>query len=267
VNLELAEKTAYITGGAHGLGEAIADVLAAEGVRVAVSDVDEAQLARKKKEWSRLAEAVVIPVDLSTQEGSSWAAEQAMLQLGSVPDILINNVGVGLTKSFAETSDDDWRRLFETNFFSHVRASRVIIPAMAARGSGYVVNMCSDLAKQPEAATAAYSATKVALLALTKILSLEFASSGIRVNAVCPGPIWTGHWTKPGGVVDQLMKLYAVEDRESAVQRFVGDRKIPFGVGRPSSVANFVAFLVSMHGSHLTGSVYDINGGSVRSLF
>jgi NAD(P)-dependent dehydrogenase (short-subunit alcohol dehydrogenase family) len=249
MELGLGGRTAYVTGGARGLGAAIAEELAAEGVRVLVADIEP---------------TVGIVADLSTREGAEGAARRVLELLGGPPDILVNNVGVAFQRPFSDTSDDDWLRLFEANFFSHVRASRVLLPQMAVRG-GAVVNMASDLAKQPEATASIYAATKAALLSLTKSLALEFAPA-VRVNAVCPGPILTGLWTDPGGVLDALADLYGV-GRDEALDRYVGERKIPLGVGEPRDVSGFVAYLVSPRAKHLTGCAYDINGGSVRALY
>jgi NAD(P)-dependent dehydrogenase (short-subunit alcohol dehydrogenase family) len=266
VDLGLRGRTAYITGGAHGIGEAIADTLVSEGVRVVVADADVDQLTRKEQAWSSSAASATVAADLATRDGAESAANRAIDLLGDTPDILVNNVGIGFTRSFDATTDQEWLDIFSVNFFSHVRASRVIVPRMAERGSGSVVNIASDLAKQPEPTTSTYSATKAAVLSLNKALSLEYAHRGVRVNAVCPGPIWTRLWTKPGGVVDELCELYGV-GREEAIERFVGERKIPLGIGEPADVAAFVAYLASPRAKHLTGCAYDVNGGSVRSLF
>jgi NAD(P)-dependent dehydrogenase (short-subunit alcohol dehydrogenase family) len=156
--------------------------------------------------------------------------------------------------------------VFSVNFFSHVRVCRRLVPLMAAAGSGAVLNVASDVAKQPEPTTSTYAATKAAMISLTKTLSLEYAALGVRVNAICPGPIWTPLWTKPGGVLDQLAALYGV-GHEEATQKYVGERKIPLGIGEPADVATLAAFLVSPLAKHVTGSAFDVNGGSIRSLF
>jgi NAD(P)-dependent dehydrogenase (short-subunit alcohol dehydrogenase family) len=253
MDLGLAGRTAYVTGGANGLGAAIAAELADEGVRVVVADIDPGTDP-----------AAEIVADLATREGAEGAALLAVELLGGAPDILVNNVGVAFQRAFRETTDDDWRRIFEANFFSHVRTSRVLLPRMADSGSGVVVNMASDLAKQPEATASIYAAAKSALLSLTKSLALEFAPA-VRVNAVCPGPILTGLWTDPGGVLDALADVYGV-GREEALERYVGERKIPLGVGEPRDVSGLVAYLVSPRAKHITGCAYDVNGGSVRAL-
>lgn len=266
MNLGLTGKTAYVTGGARGIGEAIADALVAEGVRVAVSDVQEAALKEKRDAWtSGGGEPVTVVADLSTQSGASSAAEEAISGLGGVPDILVNNVGAAPNRSFEKISEEDWLATFNLNFMSHVRTSRVILPLMREKGGGAVVNMSSDLAKQPEPVPADYGAFKAALLSLSKSLALEYAPD-VRVNAICAGPVWTDLWTKPGGVVDNVAEMYGLP-REEAIEKYLGERRLPFGIGEPTDVAAMALFLVSPLAKFVTASAFDVGGGSVRSLF
>src|SRR5262245_54434978 len=109
MELGLTGRTAYVTGAGHGLGEAIADALVAEGVRVVAADVDAARLAEKEREWSASVDARGIVADLATPAEAERAAAEAVRLLDSPPDILINNVGRGFTRPFEETSADEWR--------------------------------------------------------------------------------------------------------------------------------------------------------------
>lgn len=261
MELELAGRTAYVTGAARGIGRAIADLLAAEGARVAGSDVDAAELGAAAAGWGE--EAVAIEADLATEEATR-AAERAMHALGGPPDILVNNVGAAGSRPFAEMTDADWRAGFELNFLSHVRTTRALIAAMAERRGGSIVFVASDLAKQPEAMPVDYAAFKTGLLALVKALSLAYAPA-VRVNAVCPGPILTDLWTKPGGVVDDLARLYGLPPDE-ALRRHVDERHLPRGIGEPADVAAAVAFLVSPRAKHIDATALSIDGGSVRGL-
>lgn len=188
-----------------------------------------------------------------------------MERLGGPPDILVNNVGLAPNKPVENLEDDDWQRSFELNLMSAVRACRALLPPMSRRGSGAVVSIASDLAKQPEAVPADYGAFKAALVSLSKSLAIRYAESGVRVNAVCPGPIWTGLWSRPGGVVDDLAALYGLPP-EQALRRFQDERRLMLGMGQPEDVARLVAFLVSPAARHITASAHDVNGGSVRSL-
>ena len=183
---------------------------------------------------------------------------------GRAPDILINNLGVGDSSSFEEISDDRWTKSFEVNLMGCVRMCRALIPAMAKIGSAAIVNTGSDLAKQPEPTLMDYGVCKAGLLYLTKALAKQYAPH-VRVNAVLPGPVWTRMWTRPGGIVDQLITHYGVADREAAVKRFLEDRYLPLGIGQPEDVANAIVFLASPLAKFITGATLDI-GGTLRGL-
>ena len=126
-----------------------------------------------------------------------------------------------------------------------------------------VVNTGSDLAKQPEPAFMDYGACKAGLLYVTKALAKQYAPK-IRVNAVLPGPIWSRMWTRPDGIVDQLVAHYRV-DRDAAVKRFLEDRQMPMGIGQPEDVAHAIVFLASPRARFITGAALDI-GGTIRGL-
>jgi NAD(P)-dependent dehydrogenase (short-subunit alcohol dehydrogenase family) len=258
MDYQLQGKLAFVNAGAHGIGEAIADLLTAEGASVIVADHDAAALDEKAHRWTG-----VVAANLATAEGVEHATSHMLAAFGRAPDILINNLGVGTAASFEELSDEDWARSIEINLMGCIRTCRILVPRMAELGLASVVNMGSDLAKQPEPTLMDYGACKAALLYLTKALAAQYAPR-VRVNAVLPGPIWTRMWTRPGGIVDQLVASYGV-DREAAVKRFLEERHMPLGIGEPSDVANAVVFLASPLAKFITGSSLDI-GGTLRGL-
>src|SRR5260370_35712689 len=141
---------------------------------------------------------------------------------------------------------------------------RALLPQMAKRGSGSVVNIGSDLAKQPEPTMIDYGVCKAGLLYLTKALAKQYAPH-VRVTAVLPGPVWTRMLTRPGGIVDNLVQQYGVADRDAAVKRFLEDRYLPLGIGQAEDVANAVVFLASPLAKFITGAALDI-GGTLRGL-
>ena len=258
MNYGLNGKTAYVSAGAHGIGEAIADLLTREGASVIVADADEGALRAKAGKW-----AGTIAADLSSATGVSTAVDHVLRQFGSVPDIVVNNLGVGNPTPFEETTDEVWERSIAVNLMGCVRTCRALVPRMAERGSGAVVNTGSDLAKQPEPGFVDYGTCKAGLLYLTKALAKQYAPK-VRVNAVLPGPIWSRMWTRPGGIVDQLVQHYGI-DRDAAVQRFLEDRQMPMGIGQPEDVAHAVVFLASPLAKFITGASLDI-GGTIRGL-
>jgi NAD(P)-dependent dehydrogenase (short-subunit alcohol dehydrogenase family) len=258
MDLQIKGRTACVTAGAHGIGEAIADLLTEEGARVVVADRDGAALRENAPRWAGVVEA-----DLATAEGVNRAVSQVRATFGGSPDILINNLGVGDAARFEEITDERWADSLAVNLMGTIRICRALLPEMAKRGSGSVVNIGSDLAKQPEPTLMDYGVCKAGLLYLTKALARQYAPH-VRVNVVLPGPIWSRMWTRPGGIVDQLMARYNV-DKDEAVKRFLEERYLPLGIGRPQDVAQAVVFLASPLAKFITGASLDI-GGTLRSL-
>jgi NAD(P)-dependent dehydrogenase (short-subunit alcohol dehydrogenase family) len=258
VDYRIQGKNAFVSAGAHGIGEAIADLLTQEGASVMVADRDGAALAEKSSRW-----AGVVVADLSSAEGVDSAVSAVLDQFGRAPDILINNLGVADAVVFEELSDLAWERSFDTNLMGTVRTCRALLPRMARQGSGAVVNTASDLAKQPDPGLMDYGVCKAGILYLSKALAKQYAPH-VRVNAVLPGPIWSQMWTRPGGIVDQLMTSYGV-GKEEAVKRFLSERYMPLGIGEPIDVAHVVVFLASPLARFITGSGIDI-GGTLRGI-
>jgi NAD(P)-dependent dehydrogenase (short-subunit alcohol dehydrogenase family) len=258
MDVQIKGQSAFVTAGAHGIGEAIADLLTAEGARVVVADKDATALREKASRW-----AEVVDADLATAEGVDRAVSAVRAAFGGPPDILINNLGVGDAASFEKISDERWANSLAVNLMGTVRICRALLPQMAKRGSGSVVNIGSDLAKQPEPSMMDYGVAKAGLLYLTKALAKQYVPH-VRVNVVLPGPIWSNMWTRPGGIVDQLVAHYNV-DKEEAVKRFLEERYMPLGIGQPQDVAHAVVFLASPLAKFITGASLDI-GGTLRSL-
>jgi NAD(P)-dependent dehydrogenase (short-subunit alcohol dehydrogenase family) len=258
MDYQLEGKHALVNAGAHGIGEAIADLLAQEGARVVVADSDRAALEEKAGRW-----AGIVAADLATADGIEKAASHAKKIFGRAPDILINNLGVGNAASFEELTDERWEASFQINLMGCVRACRLLLPEMARQGAAAVVNIDSDLAKQPEPSLMDYGACKAGLLYLTKALAKQYVPR-VRINAVLPGPIMTRMWTRPGGLLDQITAQYGL-DREAALQRFLEERYMPLGIGQPEDVAHAVVFLASPLAKFITGASLDI-GGTLRSL-
>jgi NAD(P)-dependent dehydrogenase (short-subunit alcohol dehydrogenase family) len=258
MDYQIRGKCAFVSAGAHGIGEAIADLLAQEGATVVVADRDEAALTEKASRW-----AGVIAADLATAEGVNHSVSSVLRTFGRAPDILINNLGVGYACAFEETSDEVWAQSFNINLMGTIRTCRALLPEMARQGSCAVVNTGSDLAKQPEPSLMDYGVCKAGLLYLTKALAQQYVPH-VRVNAVLPGPIWSQMWTRPGGILDQLVSSYGV-GKEDAVNRFLAERYMPLGIGEPIDVAHAVVFLASPVSKFITGASLDL-GGTLRGL-
>ena len=258
MDYQLKGKLAYVSAGAHGIGEAIANLLTEEGASVIVADCDAAALREKGGTWHG-----TFAADLATAEGIEKAVSHVLSRFGRAPDVLINNLGVGDATPFEQLSDEKWARSIDINMMGCIRTCRALVPRMAELGGASVVNTGSDLAKQPEPGLIDYGACKAALLYFAKALSKHYAGR-VRINVVSPGPVWTRMWYRPGGMVDQLVEQYGV-DRDAALKRFLKDRQMPLGIAQPEDVAHGAVFLASPLARFITGANLDI-GGTLRGL-
>ncbi|MFD1210759.1 SDR family NAD(P)-dependent oxidoreductase [Arthrobacter sp. GCM10027362] len=265
MELSLNGKKALITGAGSGIGRATALELVAEGCTVAALDIDEGLLKQLSVDAAGGPGTVVTTVaDFSRADDTTAKVTEAIEGLGGL-DLLINNVGAGAVREFADLTDEDWQKTLDLNFMSYVRSIRAALPALRESAAPVIINNASDLARQPEAMPVDYSASKAAVLALTKSLA-RAEGPLIRVNAVTPGPIWTPFWTKPGGFAETMAAAYGMEP-EAAVAHEMKQRQLPLErLGQPEEVAKVIVFLCSPATSFVTGSVWGVDGGSIRSI-
>jgi NAD(P)-dependent dehydrogenase (short-subunit alcohol dehydrogenase family) len=265
VNLGLADKVVVITGAATGIGRATAHAFAREGSVLGLVDIDREELERTAAGAEGAAAVHLAVADLSTEAGVRDGLDAVVGPAGGEVDVLFNNVGSGQVRTFDELDDAAWQRTMELNFFSQVRAIRHLLPGMRERGAGVIVNNCSDLARQPEPVPIDYAVSKAAVLSLTKALARD-EGPAIRVSAVAPGPIWSEFWTKPGGFAETLGEFHGM-DPKAAVEREMNLRQLPLGrLGTPEEVASVVVFMASEAASFVTGTVWGVDGGSIRGL-
>lgn len=264
MELHLKDKVAVVTGASKGIGLAVAEKLAGEGVKVVAGS------RSSTRELDALAakyDVAIVSVDLSTPEGAERLVQQAVEQYGRV-DVLVNNIGVAEPReSFLKVSDADWQRIFDLTFFSAVRVSRAALPHLVQDGGGAIVNISSINARLPFPMVVDYSAAKAALTNLTKALSEEFAPQGVRVNSIAPGPVRTPFWTAPGGFADATAAAAGVTAQEAIDVVVPQSMGITTGrVTEAEEVADLALFLASPVSANITGTETLIDGGQTKTL-
>lgn len=258
MDLGLNDKVAVVTGGSRGIGKAIAMALAAEGCNVAICGRTKEDLDAASQEIAEASGrgvfARVIDISKSNEAGEFVAAAADFF--GRL-DVLVNNAGANLRKPFEETTDADWEELLQLNLLGHFRATRAAIPLMRESGGGSIIFISSIFGREAGGpGISIYNTTKSAQISAAKVMSLELAGEGIRVNSVAPGST-----RFPGGSWDKRVK----QDPEG-MKQFVASN-IPLGrFGTAEEVADVVAFLASERASLVTGASINVDGGQSRSL-
>ncbi|MFE9368769.1 oxidoreductase [Streptomyces sp. NPDC006711] len=260
MHLNLASKTAVVTGASRGIGLATVRSLTEEGVRV----VGAARTITPELEQTG---AYAVSADLSTAEGVAHLMDRALAELGGI-DLLVNNVGAGddvEPVGFLDTDDAQWARIFDLNLLSTVRASRAALPSLVER-RGAIVNVSSVNSRLPAAGPVAYSAAKAALAALGKSLAEEFGPQGVRVNTVSPGVVRTAIWEDPDGFGGRVAAGAGAE-HAAFLQRLPEAFGITTGrITEPQEVAALITFLLSDVAGNISGADYVIDGGTIKTL-
>jgi 3-oxoacyl-[acyl-carrier protein] reductase len=240
---ELNGQTAIVTGAATGIGEGIARRLAAAGANVAICDLD--LDAARTVATSLPGTALAIRCDVADNASVSEAVQLVARKTGRI-DILVNNAGIGGTVApLWEQTEENWRRMLDVNLSSVFHFCRLVVPHMRQQGYGRIVNIASIAGKEGNPNMVPYSATKAAVIALTKSLGKELAVEGICVNAVAPAVIRTK-------ILDQLTPEQV---------SYMTDRIPMKRTGTVDEVAAVVHFLASRDCSFVTAQCYDVSGG------
>jgi NAD(P)-dependent dehydrogenase (short-subunit alcohol dehydrogenase family) len=250
----MTARIALITGAANGIGAATARRLAKDGYKVALLD----RLASGRAVADELGpdRALFIQGDVSRPEEIESGVARTVAHFGGL-DVLVNNAGVSLPKSLADTTTADWDHLHAINLRALYVGLKVAQAALVASGHGAVVNLASFHAYATIGNFAAYAASKAGVVGLTRSAALELAPHGVRVNAVAPGVIHTA-------MTQQW--LDSIPDPKAALASMI--EKQPLGrLGRPEEVAAAIAFLASDEASFITGTTLYVDGGVTARLW
>ncbi len=250
----LDKRVAIITGGAQGLGEALATRLAEEGAHVVVADIN-LELAQKVADT--LPSAIAVKVDVTNFDECQQMANAAIAAFGSI-DLLVANAAILIAKPIEELEPAQFRKVVAVNLDGYFNCAKAVVPTMKANGKGAIVQINSKSGKKGSAKNSAYAASKFGGIGLTQSLALELAEDNIRVNSVCPGnmldsPLW----------VNSLYEQYAKNQgitKEEVRAKYTNQVPMKRGCSY-DDVANAMIFLASDEASYMTGQAINVTGG------
>ncbi len=244
-------KTVVVTGGGGGIGGATCQRFGKEGGRVAVFDLN-LEAAEKVAEQVRAegGKALAVHCDITDRASVNDAVAATEAKLGAI-DVLVNNAGWDVFKPFTKTEPAQWDKLIAINLVGALNLHHAVLPGMAARRAGRIVNISSDAARVGSSGEAVYAACKGGLVAFSKTIAREHARHGITVNVVCPGPTDTAlfaDYKEGAGNPEKLMEAFT--------------RSIPLGrIGQPEDLPGAILFFASEDAAFVTGQVLSVSGG------
>ena len=252
-------KVALVTGGASGLGLALARTLGARGATVILADRDlsAAEGAAQTLQGEGIA-ADYLSCDVASAQQVGEIVTEVMARHGAI-DILVNNAGQSAAKPFPKITDDEWQADLDLKLMAAVRLTRLVWPNMAAQQWGRVINLLNVYAKLPDAGTAPTSISRAAGMALTKVLSAEGAADNILVNAMLIGFIES----------DQIRRRHQASDSKESLEEFIAKagKGLPMGrMGKAQEAADLALFLASDRASYITGCAINMDGGLSKAL-
>jgi NAD(P)-dependent dehydrogenase (short-subunit alcohol dehydrogenase family) len=264
--MRLEGRVAIVTGGARGIGEGIARCLAEEGALVALLDIDGDQAVRTARGLG--AQHLGLGADVSDEGIAAAAVDQVAAHYGRL-EILVNNAGGGNRRAamangapFTRVQQEGWDEQMALNLRTTFAATKAAIPHLERSGSASIVNISSVAGLVPMVAMPAYAAAKAGAISLTRTLALELGPKNVRVNAICPGLLYTRAWRALASNIQKSLPRFA--DKEP-YQVFLEIVKSQTPLGReqtPEDVGRLTAFLCSDEARNITGQVIAVDGGS-----
>jgi NAD(P)-dependent dehydrogenase (short-subunit alcohol dehydrogenase family) len=269
VNLGLKGRSCVVTGASRGIGQETARLLCAEGAGVLLVGRDEERLAAARRAAADAGSgaggaAEAVALDVTAADAGERMLAAASERFGGL-DVLVNNAGAAQWRHLDDVPDEDWYAQYELNVMAPLRAMRTAAPLMAERGWGRIVNVCSTAGKRPSAAMPEYSVAKAAELSLSRLFADRYASEGVLVNAICPGPVEAELWMEPGGLLDQSQQMSGAASREEALA--TAGSKRPIGrLAEVGEIAAAIVFLCSERASYVAGAAWSVDGGTVQVI-
>jgi sorbitol-6-phosphate 2-dehydrogenase len=253
----LKGQTAIITGGAQGLGEALAHRLDQEGCKVVVADIN---LESAQKVASELTDAIAVKVDVCDEQQTEAMVAAAVQKYGKL-DLLVSNAAILIAKPVAEFPSAQWKKMMDVNLVGYFNCAKAAAVAMMPNKKGNIVQINSKSGKKGSYKNSAYAASKFGGIGLTQSLALELAEFGIRINSICPGnllnsPLWNDG---PNALFKQYAKNQGITE-EQVRQKYLN--QVPLGRScEYEDIANVMVFLASDEASYMTGQAINVTGG------
>jgi 2-hydroxycyclohexanecarboxyl-CoA dehydrogenase len=248
----MSNRVALVTGGAQGIGKGIATALATQGFRVVIADLNLETAAQTVKEITGTGgTAIAVEADITDTTSVEAAVRKIEDELGPV-DVVVNNAGWDDFMPFVTTTEEFWDKVLDINFKGALRVTKAVVPGMAERGFGRVINIGSDAGRVGSSMEAVYSGAKGGIIAFTKTLAREVATKGVTVNTVCPGP------------TDTPALRRFIDGSGQDAEKVIGGmtRAVPMKrLGTPEDVASAVAFFASDATGFITGQTLSVSGG------